>query len=132
MSAETRLIEAAIKYSGLRLGPRATLKAIRLDIVGPDGVKQEIKLKPTGLGQSVEDEDDVRGTSIRRAIEEVLADAEAPLKAQTIARRAGRSCSGPFRATLAVMVRDGDLTLGEDGYSLNEDRQAEQAEAGGG
>lgn len=127
MSAETRLIEAAIVYIGKRLGPRATLKGIRLDVAGSDGVRQEIKLRPVGLGQSIEDEEE-GGTPIERAILEVLADAPRPLKAQSIANRAGRACSGPFRATLASMVRDGDIVLSEDGYSLSEEGQAEQEE----
>ncbi len=119
MSAETRLIEAAIIYIGKRLGPRATLRGIRLDVAGSDGVRQEIRLKPNGMGQSIEDEEE-GGTPIRRAILEVLAGADRPLKAQSIANRAGRACSGPFRATLASMVRDGDLVLLEEGYSLSE------------
>ncbi len=125
MSAETRLIEAAIAYLGRRLGPRATLRGIRLDVAGSDGVRQEIRLKPTGLGQSVEDEEE-GGTPIRRAILEVLADSDRPLKAQSIANRAGRACSGPFRATLASMVRDGDLQILEEGYSLAEAGQDSQ------
>ena len=130
MSAETRLIEAAIAYLGKRLGPRATLKGIALSVAGSDGVRQEIRLKPTGLGQSTEDEEE-GGTPIRRAILEVLGDADNPLKAQSIANRAGRACSGPFRAALASMVRDGDIVLLDDGYSLSEDGQASQeAEAG--
>ncbi len=119
MSAEERMIEAAIAYLGRRWGPRAQLRTISLEIVGSDGVRQEIRLRANVVPLSHDDGDNVEPGSIRECVLEVLGDAENPLKGQTIARRAGRSYSGTFRAALAAMVREGLLVLGESGYSLS-------------
>lgn len=119
MSAEERMLDAIVVYIGRRLGPRAVLRAVRLDVIGGDGLRQQIRLKPTALGVSVEEEEGGT-TPIRRAVLEVLSDAGTALKGQAIARRAGRSYSGTFRAALAAMVREGTLVLGTEGYEIGE------------
>jgi hypothetical protein len=68
-----------------------------------------------------------RGSAARRAVLKVLADAEGGgLNGVTIARRAGSSYSGTFRAALASMAREGLLTLGAEGYELAEQVDAER------
>jgi hypothetical protein len=129
MSAEERMLDAILTYLARRLGPRVVLRGVRLDVVGSDGLRQEIRLKPQSLGVAP-DEDDPALTPIRRAVLEVLAEADGPLKAQAIARRAGRSYSGAFRATLAQMVREGVIVLGPEGYEPGEDGEDSREEGG--
>jgi hypothetical protein len=136
MSAEERMLDAILAYLGRRLGPRAVLRGIRLDAVGSDGIRQEIRLKPLALGVAGDEDEGLSVSPIRAAVVEVLGDAEGALKGQAIARRAGRSYSGTFRAALASMVREGVLILGPEGYELGDeggqDGQASQPEEDGG
>ncbi len=121
MSAESQFINAVLVYIGRRLGPCVQVRKIRLDVIGLDGIRQDIRLHTAALGSSVADEDPEQGSSIRSSIVEVLVNADGGLKGATIARRAGRAFSGAFRQALANMVKEGRLRLTEDGYELADD-----------
>lgn len=131
MSAEQSILEAIVAYLGRRLGPRAVLRVVKIEATAADGVRHKLKMKPgEGLG-TAPGQDGENTTPIRSAVIAVLLEAEKPLKAAAIAKRAERANSGIFRTTMAEMVREGILVLGAAGYALAE-QEGENSESDGG